>query len=305
MIAYIGRRIAFSLFALLCVSAITFFAVFASGDPAMLLLPPEAQNPQEIARFREMMGLDRPLPLQYLDFLGRAVRGDFGRSLKYNVPASTLILERLPSTMLLATSAVIVSALIGIPLGVLAAVKRGSWVDDIVILASTLGLAAPSFWIGTMLIVVLAVQLRLLPPSGGGSFDKLIMPTITLASGFIAVLARFTRSGMLDVLSKEYVTTAHAKGLPARVVLFRHALRNTMIPIVTLLGLEMGTLLGGAVVTENVFAWPGIGQLVVLSIFNRDYPLVVACVLTAATLFIIVNLLVDILYVYINPTVRL
>jgi peptide/nickel transport system permease protein len=305
MIAYIGRRIAFSLFALLCVSAITFFAVFASGDPAMLLLPPEAQNPQEIARFREMMGLDRPLPIQYLDFLGRAVRGDFGRSLKYNVPASTLILERLPSTMLLATSAVIVSALIGIPLGVLAAVKRGSWVDDIVILASTLGLAAPSFWIGTMLIVVLAVQLRLLPPSGGGSFDKLIMPTITLASGFIAVLARFTRSGMLDVLSKEYVTTAHAKGLPARVVLFRHALRNTMIPIVTLLGLEMGTLLGGAVVTENVFAWPGIGQLVVLSIFNRDYPLVVACVLTAATLFIIVNLLVDILYVYINPTVRL
>ena len=233
-----------------------------------------------------------------MDFLGRAVQGDFGRSLKYNVPASTLIRERLPSTITLAVSAVIVSALIGIPLGVLAAVKRGSWIDDVVILTSTLGLAAPSFWIGTMLIVVLAVQLRLLPPSGGGSLDKLIMPTMTLASGFIAVLARFTRSGMLDVLSKEYVTTARAKGLPNRVVLFRHALRNTMIPIVTLLGLEMGTLLGGAVVTENVFAWPGIGQLVVMSIFNRDYPLVIACVLTAATLFIIVNLLVDILYVY-------
>lgn len=305
MIAYIGRRIAFSIFALIGVSAITFFAVFASGDPAIMLLPPEAQSPQEIAKFREMMGLDRPLPIQFVDFLGRAVQGDFGRSLKYNVPASTLIRERLPSTIMLAVSAVIVSALIGIPLGVLAAVRRGSWIDDAVILTSTLGLAAPSFWIGTMLIVVLAVQFRLLPPSGGGSFDKLIMPTLTLSSGFIAVLARFTRSGMLDVLSKEYVTTARAKGLPNRVVLFRHALRNTMIPIVTLLGLEMGTLLGGAVVTENVFAWPGIGQLVVMSIFNRDYPLVIACVLTAATLFIIVNLLVDILYVYINPTVRL
>jgi peptide/nickel transport system permease protein len=305
MLAYIARRIAFSLFALFGVSAITFFAVFLSGDPAVLLLPPEAQSPQEIARFREIMGLDKPLPIQYVEFLGRAVRGDFGRSLKYNVPAATLIWERLPSTMVLAASAVVVSALVGIPLGILAAVKRGSWFDDAVIWFSTLGLAAPSFWIGTMLIVVFAVQWRVLPPSGGGSLDKLILPTITLASGFVAVLARFTRSGMLDVLSKEYVVTAHAKGLPARAVLFRHALRNTMIPIVTLLGLEMGTLLGGAVVTENVFAWPGIGQLVVMSVFNRDYPLVVACVLTAAALFIVVNLLVDILYVYINPTVRL
>ena len=305
MISYIGKRIAFSLFALIGVTAITFFAVFASGDPAVMLLPPEAQSAEEIAKFREMMGLDRPLPVQFVEFLGRAARGDFGRSLKYNVPASTLIAERLPSTMVLAASAVLVSALIGIPLGVLAAVKRGSIIDDIVILTSTLGLAAPSFWIGTMLIVVFAVQLRLVPPSGGGSLDKLILPTITLASGFIAVLARFTRSGMLDVLSKEYVMTAHAKGLHERAVLFNHALRNTMIPIVTLLGLEMGTLLGGAVVTENVFAWPGIGQLVVMSIFNRDYPLVVACVLTAAALFILVNLLVDILYVCINPTVRL
>jgi peptide/nickel transport system permease protein len=305
MIAYIGKRIAFSVFALFGVSAITFFAVFASGDPAVMLLPPEAQSPQEIARFRQLMGLDKPLPVQYVEFIGRALQGDFGRSLKYNVPASTLVLERLPATMVLAASAVLVSALVGIPLGVLAAVKKGSLLDDAVITLSALGLAAPSFWIGTMLIVVFAVQFRIFPPSGGGSLDKLVLPTITLASGFIAVLARFTRSGMLDVLSKEYVTTAHAKGLPTGAVLFRHALRNTMIPIVTLLGLELGTLLGGAVVTENVFAWPGIGQLVVLSVFNRDYPLVIASVLTAATTFIVVNLLVDILYVYINPTVRL
>ncbi len=305
MISYIGQRLVYSVFALLGVSAITFFAVFASGDPAVMLLPPDTQSPQEIARFRELMGLDRPLPLQYVDFVGRALRGDFGRSLKYNVPAATLVRERLPSTMVLAASAVLVSALVGIPLGMLAAVKKGSPLDDAVIALSTLGLAAPSFWIGTMLIVLFAVQFRVFPPSGGGSFDKLVLPTITLASGFIAVLARFTRSGMLDVLSKEYVTTAHAKGLPGRAVLVRHALRNTLIPIVTLLGLETGTLLGGAVVTENVFAWPGIGQLVVMSVFNRDYPVVIACVLTAATAFLVVNLLVDLLYVWINPTVRL
>jgi peptide/nickel transport system permease protein len=305
MLAYIGKRLAYSVFALFGVSAITFFAVFTSGDPAVLMLPPEAQSPQEIERFRRVMGLDKPLPIQYVEFVGRALRGDFGRSLKYNVPAMTLVIERLPSTIVLAASAVLVSALVGIPLGMLAATKKGSLLDDAVIALSTLGLAAPSFWIGTMLIVVFAVQFRIFPPSGGGSLDKLVLPTITLASGFIAILARFTRSGMLDVLSKEYVVTARAKGLPARTVLFRHALRNTLIPIVTLLGLEMGALLGGAVVTENVFAWPGIGQLVVLSVFNRDYPLVIAAVLTAAAMFLVINLLVDILYVYINPTVRL
>ena len=305
MIGYIAKRIAYSVFALFGVSAITFFAVFTSGDPAMLLLPPDSQSPAEIARFRQTMGLDRPLPVQYVEFVGRAVRGDFGRSLRYNVPAMTLVAERLPATIALAVSAVVLSALVGIPLGILAATKRGSLLDDAVITFSTLGLAAPSFWIGTMLIVVFAVQFRLFPPSGGGSLDKIVLPTITLAAGFIAVLARFTRSGMIDVLAREYITTARAKGLRAQVVLLRHALRNTLIPIVTLIGVEMGALLGGAVVTENVFAWPGIGQLVVQSVFNRDYPLVIATVLTASFMFLVVSLLVDILYVYINPTVRL
>jgi peptide/nickel transport system permease protein len=305
VIGYIGKRIAYSVFALLGVSAITFFAVFTSGDPAVLLLPPDAQSAAEIERFRRTMGLDKPLPLQYVDFVGRALQGDFGRSLRYNVPALTLVAERLPATIVLAFSAVFLAAIIGIPLGVLAATRRGSLLDDAVIALSTLGLAAPSFWIGTMLIVVFAVQFRLFPPSGGGSFDKLVLPTITLASGFIAVLARFTRSGMLDVLSKEYITTARAKGLRSRTVLVRHALRNTLIPIVTLLGLEMAALLGGAVVTENVFAWPGVGQLVVQSVFNRDYPLVIATVLSASFMFLLVNLVVDVLYVYINPTVRL
>jgi len=303
MVGYILRRILFSLFALVGVAFITFIAVFASGDPVALLLPPEA-NEAQIQEFRMQMGLDQPLPIQFAVFAGKAVQGDFGRSLRHDLPAMALVLERLPATMLLAFTAVIFASAIGIPLGILAAAKKGSWIDDIVVTLSTLGLAAPTFWIGTMLIVVFAVELRWLPPSGGDSWDRLIMPAATLALGFIAVLARFTRSGMLDVLSREYITTARAKGLPARAVMFGHALRNTLIPIVTLLGLEMGQLLGGAVVTENVFAWPGIGRLVVSSVASRDVPLVVASVLVTSALFIVVNLIVDLLYSVINPMVR-
>lgn len=303
MIAYIVRRLLFSVFALVGVAFITFMAVFASGDPVALMLPPEA-NEAQIQEFRRMMGLDQPLPIQFLQFAGRALQGDFGRSLRHDVPAMSLVLERLPSTMLLAFTAVLMAASIGIPLGILAAAKRGSWIDDLVVTVSTLGLAAPTFWIGTMLIVLFAVEWKLLPPSGGETWDRLILPSVTLALGFIAVLARFTRSGMLDVLSREYITTAKAKGLHGRVILFGHALRNTLIPIVTLLGLEMGQLLGGAVVTENVFAWPGIGRLVVSSVASRDVPMVVASVIVTSALFIIVNLIVDMLYSVINPTVR-
>ncbi|MCC6180072.1 MAG: ABC transporter permease [Chloroflexi bacterium] len=303
MVGYILRRLLFSGFALVGVAFITFLAVFASGDPVALLLPPEA-NEAQIREFRQQMGLDRPLPVQFAAFAGRAIQGDFGRSLRHDVPAMGLVLERLPSTMLLAFTAVLLAAAVGIPLGILAAARQGSWLDDAVVALSTLGLAAPTFWIGTMLIVVFAVNLKVLPPSGGESWDRLIMPAITLALGFIAVLARFTRSGMLDVLSREYINTARAKGLPARAILFGHALRNTLIPIVTLLGLEMGQLLGGAVVTENVFAWPGIGRLVVTSVASRDVPLVVAAVVVTSALFIAVNLLVDVLYSVINPMVR-
>lgn len=303
MLQYFLRRLLYSVFALFGVSFVTFVAVFASGDPVALMLPPETR-PEQIAEFRTRMGLDDPLPLQYLRFAGRAIQGDFGRSLRHDQPAMALVTERLPATILLATSAVFVSALVGIPLGILAATKRGSLLDDVVVTVSTLGLAAPTFWIGSMLILLFSIEWRLLPPSGGETLDRLILPVVTLALGFIAVLTRFTRSGMLDVLSREYITTARAKGLPGRMVLLRHALRNTMIPIVTLLGLELGALLGGAVVTENVFAWPGIGRLVVTSVGARDYPLVVACVLVAAAMFIVVNLLVDLLYTALNPTVR-
>lgn len=303
MIAYILRRLAYGVLVLLGVSAITFLAVFASGDPVAMMLGADA-GPRQVEEFRKIMGLDRPVYVQYVHFLTHAVQGDFGRSLRHDTPAMALILERLPATLQLAFGALAVSTVIALPLGVVAATRRGSMLDDAVIAASALGLAAPTFFFGSMLILLFAVKYPLLPPSGGGSLDKLILPVATLAFGRIAVLTRFTRSGMIDVLSRQYIRTAHAKGLPRPAVLYQHALRNTLIPIVTLIGLEMGSLLGGAVITENVFAWPGLGRLVVQAVENRDFPIVTAGVLVSAAIFTVVNLTVDIVYSVINPVVR-
>lgn len=303
MIAYILARLASAVVVLLGVSAITFVAVFASGDPAAMMLGGEA-GPRQVEEFRRIMGLDRPLPVQYGHFLARAIRGDLGRSLRHDTPATALVLERLPATLLLATAALAVSTVVAIPLGVLAATRRGSALDDTVITLSALGLAAPTFVVGTGLILLLAVRYPLLPPSGGGSLAHLVMPVLALAFGRAAVLSRFTRSGMIDVLSRQYVRTARAKGLPGPAVVYRHALRNTLIPIVTVLGLEMGSLLGGAVIIENVFAWPGVGRLVVQAVENRDFPVVVAGVLISAAIFTVINLIVDVLYTVINPAVR-
>jgi peptide/nickel transport system permease protein len=303
VIAYILRRLAYGVLVLLGVSAITFLAVFASGDPVAMMLGADA-GPRQVEEFRKIMGLDRPVYVQYVHFLTHAVQGDFGRSLRHDTPAMALILERLPATLQLAFGALAVSTVIALPLGVVAATRRGSMLDDAVIAASALGLAAPTFFFGSMLILLFAVKYPLLPPSGGGSLDKLILPVATLAFGRIAVLTRFTRSGMIDVLSRQYIRTAHAKGLPRPAVLYQHALRNTLIPIVTLIGLEMGSLLGGAVITENVFAWPGLGRLVVQAVENRDFPIVTAGVLVSAAIFTVVNLTVDIVYSVINPVVR-
>ena len=305
MLKYFARRVLYSLLALLGVVTVTFFAVYASGDPVLLMLPPGNQSDAEVEIMRRILGLDRPLALQYLEFVANAARGDFGQSLRYDTPAMDLVLERLPATVELAVLAVLLGAVIGIPLGVLAASRKGSPLDSAVIVVSTLGLSAPTFWIGTMLIVVFAVHWRIFPPSGGGSWEKIVLPAVTLATVQLPVLLRFTRAAMIDVLSRDYVTTARSKGLSPRIVLYRHAFRNALIPVVTLLGLEMGTLLGGAVLTETVFAWPGIGQLVVLSVLIRDFPVVIASVLTAAAMFVVINLLVDLLYRVFNPTVRL
>jgi len=304
VINYTIRRIAYGFTALIGVSIITFVAVYAAGDPVLLLLPPGSHSPEELALARAALGLDRPLPVQYFEYLTRALQGDFGRSLRYSIPSMQLVLERLPNTMLLAGVAVLISSVIGIPLGVFSALRKGSRLDDIVVTISSLGLAAPSFWIGTMLILIFSVTLRWFPPSGTGSWQNLVLPAITLAAAPMPIFVRFTRAGMIDVLSREYITTARSKGLHPRTVLVRHALRNTLIPVVTIVGLELGSLLGGAVVTENVFGWPGIGQLVVSSVTNRDLPVVLTVVLVASAIFILANLIVDLLYVYINPTIR-
>ncbi len=304
MIVYIVRRVMFGVLALLGVSLITFTMVFAAGDPTVLLLPPGSQSPAQIAIASEALGLDRPLPVQYFDFLGGAVQGDFGRSLRFRIPAMQLVRERMPKTILLAGSAVSLAFLLGVPLGVIAALKKGSKLDDAVVTLTSFGLAMPSFWIGTMLILIFAVNLGWFPPSGSGTIRHLVLPTITLAAAPMPIFVRFTRAGMIDVLSREYITTAHAKGLSPRLVLFRHALRNTLIPVITILGLSVGSLLGGAVVTENVFGWPGVGQLVVSSVLARDLPVVLAVVLVGAAIVIVANLVVDLLYAVINPTIR-
>jgi ABC-type dipeptide/oligopeptide/nickel transport system permease component len=304
VINYALRRIVYGFFALIGVSIITFVAVFAAGDPVLLILPPGSHSAEELALARAALGLDRPLPVQYVEFVSRALQGDFGRSLRFSIPSMQLVLERLPNTMLLAACAVVLSSAIGIPLGVFAALRKGSRLDDVVVALSSLGLAAPSFWIGTMLILVFSVNLGWFPPSGTGSWQNLVLPAITLAAAPMPIFVRFTRAGMIDVLSREYITTARSKGLHPRTVLNRHALRNTLIPVVTIFGLELGALLGGAVVTENVFGWPGIGQLVVASVASRDLPVVLTVVLTGSAIFILANLIVDLLYVYINPMIR-
>lgn len=305
MINYTLRRIAYGILALLGVSVITFLMIFAAGDPTILLLPPGSQSPEEIALAREILGLDRPLYVQYFDFLGRAIQGDFGRSLRFRIPALQLVTERLPNTILLATTAVALAAVIGIPLGVISALRKGTKLDDLVVAGTSFGLAVPSFWLGTMLILIFSVRFGWFPPSGTGSWRNLVLPVVTLAAAPMPVFVRFTRAGMIDVLSRDYMVTAEAKGLNPRTVLFRHALRNTLIPVITILGLEVGALLGGAVVTENVFGWPGVGQLVVSAVISRDLPVVLAVVLVGSAIVILVSLVVDLLYALINPTIRI
>lgn len=303
MVRYIILRVAHAALVLLGISLIVFIAVHASGDPVVMMMPADA-GLAEIEEFRRILGLDSPLHVQYIRFLQRAVQGDFGRSLRWGVPCLPLVLRRLPATAELAFGALLVSLLVAIPLGVVAAIKQGSGFDDMVIAVSTLGITMPTFWVGIMAILLFAVRLRLLPPSGRGELSNCVLPVLTLSLGHIAVLTRFTRSVMIDVLAKPYIVTARAKGLPNRIVLGIHAFRNALLPIITLVGVEIGSLMGGAVVTENVFAWPGIGRLVVLAVYNRDFPVVQACVMTTAAIFTLLNMIVDISYQYINPLVR-
>jgi peptide/nickel transport system permease protein len=305
MTAYVLRRALFSLFVLWGALTIVFVAIrVAPGDPAQLMLGAEA-TPQALAALRERLGLDRPLPLQYVEYLVQAVRLEFGNSLRLDQPALQAVGERLGATARLALAAMLLALLVSFPLGIAAALRQDSPVDRLVSIVSLFGQSAPNFWIGIMFILVFARQLRLLPSGGAESAQHLILPAVTLALPLIGVLTRLVRSGMLDVLHEDYVRTARAKGLTGRTVIVRHALINMLIPVITVVGLQLGHLLGGTVIVETVFAWPGVGRLLVEAISNRDYPLVQAAILLITSGFILINFLVDLSYGFLDPRVRL
>jgi ABC-type dipeptide/oligopeptide/nickel transport system permease component len=301
--SYLLRRLWQSLLVLFGVSVVVFFILHLTGDPAALLLPPDA-TAEDIAKFRTAMGFDDPWVVQYARFLKGAVRGDFGESLRHGEPAMGLVLERLPATFELAGAGLLIALTLAIPAGILSAVRRNTSVDYVSTVVALLGQAMPTFWLGIMLILVFSVRLNWLPSSGRGSLEHLILPAITLGLFTTARITRLTRSGMLEVLGQDYIRTARAKGVGEPPVVWKHALKNASIPIVTIVGIELGTLLGGSVITETIFAWPGVGRLSVQAIFNRDYPVVQSAVFLLASTFVIVNLLVDVIYTYLDPRIR-
>jgi len=280
------------------------------GDPAMILLGPQARA-EDIARFRQQLGLDRPLPVQFLIYLKRVLTGDLGTSLVYRQSVLSLILERLPVTITLSLCALVIAVSIGIPAGVMAAMKHNSFIDLLVTILALMGLSIPIFWFGMMLIIVFSLELGWLPAVGLGDPSKglwdvvshFILPSLALGILSTGTIARFTRSSMLEVLNQDYIRTAYAKGLRRSLILYRHALRNALVPVITVIGLQLGNLLAGAVLTETVFALPGLGKLMVDGIFGRDYMLVQGEVLFTAILYIFVNLAVDIAYAFINPKI--
>lgn len=304
MLSFLAGRLLQSLVVLFGVSAIVFFCLFLSGDPAALMMPPDASR-GEIDAFRHAMGFDDPLLVQYLRYLGKALTGDFGTSLRFQRPVLELVLERLPATGLLAVAALAWSTLLGFAFGVLAAVRPGGALDVVVRAVALVGQAMPVFWLGLVLILFFAMKWRLLPTSGYGEARHLILPALTLGAYYTSAVTRLVRASLIDVMAEDYIRTARAKGLSTAAVMLRHGLRNALIPVVTVQAMYFAALLGGALVTEIIFAWPGIGRLAVQAIQNRDFPLVQAVVLMAAVVFVLANLLVDLAYVMLNPRVRL
>ena len=303
MIRYILKRIFQAIICLVGVTIIIFLLTHLSGDPVLLMVSPEATQ-EDIEVMRKTLGLDKPLYEQYGIFISKAIRGDFGKSLRWDRSNIELFFERFPNTLLLATSAIVFAVLAGIPIGIISAVKLGKWFDHIGKVFAFLGQAMPVFWLGVMLILLFAIRLQVLPTSGMGSWKNLVMPTFTLGWYVTASLTRISRSSMLDVLDSEYIKMARTLGVPEVVIIAKHALKNAFIPILTLGAVNFIIMLNGTVVTETVFNWPGIGRLVVDAIRTRDFPLVQTCVLIASSMYIFANLFVDILYAYLDPRIR-
>lgn len=305
MLGYTVRRLLLAVFVLWGVVTVVFLIVrLIPADPAVLVGGMDA-TPEQIEAIRHQMGLDKPLIVQYFGYLIGAVAGDFGTSYTQGLPAMSLVARALPNTAILAVLACSLALVVSFPLGLLAALKVNRPADRAVTTMSLLTQSLPGFWVGVVLMLIFSRVLQWLPSAGLDTPDALILPVITVALPFIAILTRMTRSGLLEVVGEGYIATARAKGLSERVVIFVHATRNAMIPVITLVGLEFGTLLGGAVITETVFSFPGVGRLLVDSILVRDYNLVQACVVIIAAGFVLVNLIVDLLYGYLDPRVRL
>lgn len=303
MTRYILVRLIRTAFAIVALTTIVFFVARLTGDPATISLGGQASE-ADIQAYRHQMGWDRPVWAQYLQFAGAALRGNFGDSFYFRVPAMELVLERLPATLKLTVVAVGIAVALGVGLGMLAAAFQGSILDRLLMSVATVGRALPIFWLALLLILFFAVRLRWLPVSGNDGWSSLVLPALSLGVVSAAEIARLTRSATIDVLANDYMLTARAKGLPTRLVLMRHALRNALNPVVTIVSLQFASLLGGAVVTETIFAWPGLGRLIVTAIQTRDFPVVQAATFLFAVGFALTNLVVDVLYPVFDPRIR-
>jgi peptide/nickel transport system permease protein len=301
---YILKRIFQSLLTLLVLSMIVFFMVRLTGDPVMLMLPDDASY-EDVMQLRNALGLDRPLPVQYWMFLSSAVQGDFGRSIKGQVPVLDLILERFPNSIKLGLVSLVITITLAFPLGVMAAVKKGTAIDTIANMIAVLGQSLPQFWVGIVLIQIFAVQLRWLPVAGTGSLWHYILPGFTLGWFLVAGIMRLLRSSMLDVLDSEFVKLARIKGVSPRGVVWKHALKNAFMPVLTFAAIYLAILITGAILVVTVFAWPGLGQLISQGIVYRDFPVIQAVVLLTALIVVAVNFMVDIAYAYLDPRIRL
>jgi ABC-type dipeptide/oligopeptide/nickel transport system permease component len=302
---YIAQRILQLIPVLIGVSLITFLMLhLVPGDPVYIFAGDKPLTEERAAVIRHQLGLDRPLWVQYMDYAGHAVRGDLGRQLRNQRPVLDGILEALPGTVQLTVVALVLAVVIGVTAGVLAALAHGTWLDTATMAFAILGVSMPVFYSSLLMILLFSFRLGWLPATGQGGLERLIMPAVALAFISAALLARLVRSGMLEVLSQEYIVTARAKGLAHRLVVLRHALKNALIPVITMIGLQLGTLLSGAVVTETIFSRPGVGRLAVDAILSRDFPLVQGTVLFGAIAYVLVNLLIDILYTFVDPRIR-
>ncbi len=300
---YVLRQLVQLVVVIIGISILSFGILYVLGDPVVLLLPQNAGK-EEYQRYHKLLGLDQPLYVQYWKFASKAVQGDFGKSWYADTPAFRLVLERMPPTLYLTTAGLIMALLIALPLGILAALKRHSFVDNLCTMVAVAGQAMPIFWLGIMLIIIFAVRFKALPASGYGTWQHFLMPAFCLGAFLAPITMRLVRSGVVEVMSMEFIKTARAKGVGERMVVIKHAFRNACIPVITVLGLQFGQLLGGAIVTETVFAWPGVATLTVESIRNQDFPVVQCAVVMLALLIVSINFVVDVIVGFIDPRIR-